>query len=151
MGFFVGQQNNTPQAMTAGNICSVAVFPDTPVPFLDLDGDSCGDYQAGGVANPIVEDLKVVCSAAAGSDLAIPYVLTYLQNTGGVCNVGNVAPSSKSKCNAGSATLEITSVPVQVGGYVDVTKQTSPDGSTQSFSYTATSPVGSIARISSCV
>lgn len=143
MGFFVGQQNNSPTAATAGNICSVSTFPTMPVPFRDLDGDVCGDYDAAGVSNPIVEGLKVVCSAATGSDLTIPYVLTYLQNTGGVCNVGNVGPSSKSKCNAGSATLEITSVPVQVGGYIDVTKQTSPDGLAQSFTYTATGPSGS--------
>lgn len=143
MGFFVGQQNNSPTAATAGNICSVAVFPDSPLPFMDVDGDACGDYEAGGVSQPIVQGLKVVCSAAAGSDLTIPYVLTYLQNNGGVCSVGNVGPSSPSKCNAGSATLEISAVPVQVGGYVDVTKQTSPDSEGQAFSYTATSPAGS--------
>lgn len=143
MGFFVGQQNNSPTAATAGNICSVSTFPTGPAPFLDLDGDSCGDYDAGGVSNPIVQGLKVVCSAATGSDLTIPYVLTYLQNTGNTCNVGNVGPESPSKCNAGSATLEISTVPVQVGGYVDVTKQTSPDGLAQSFTYTAAGPAGS--------
>ena len=108
MGFFVGQQNNSPKAATAGNICSVSTFPTTPSPFLDLDGDACGDYLAGGVSNPIVTGLKVVCSAEAGSNLAIPYVLTYLQNTGATCSVGNVGPSSPSKCNSGSATLEIS-------------------------------------------
>lgn len=143
MGFFVGQQNNSPAAATAGNICSVSTFPTGPAPFLDLDGDTCGDYEAAGVSNPIVSGLKVVCSAASGSNLSIPFVLTYNQNAGNACSVANVAPSSPSKCNAGSATLEISAVPVQVGGYVDVTKQTSPDGLAQSFSYTATGPAGS--------
>lgn len=147
MGFFVGQQNNSPTAATAGNICSVSTFPTTPAPFLDLDGDACGDYDAAGVSNPVVEDLKVVCSAASGSNLTIPYVLTYLQNTGDVCSVANVGPSSPSKCNSGSAQLEISSVPVLVGGYVDVTKQTSPDGVSQSFTYTATSPAGSVVGV----
>ena len=143
MGFFVGQQSNPPTAATAGNICSVSTFPTGPSPFLDLDGDACGDYLAGGASNPIVEDLKVVCSASTGSNLSIPYVLTYLQNTGAACSVNTVGPSSPSKCNAGTATLEISSVPVQVGAYIDVTKQTSPDGLSQSFTYTATGPAGS--------
>lgn len=144
IGFFVGQQGNAPTATTAGGICSVAVFPNSPLPFENNDADTCGDFNGGGVANPVVQGLKVVCSANTGSDLTIPYVLTYQQNTAQVCSsAANVTNASKSKCNSGSATLEITSVPVQVGGYVDVTKQTSPDGDAQTFSYTATGAAGS--------
>jgi uncharacterized repeat protein (TIGR01451 family) len=153
MGFFVGQAGNAPTAV--GGVCSAAIFPTTPSPFQNFDGDTCGDYLAGGVTNPVVQSLKVVCSATTNSDLTIPYVLTYQQNSGGqVCTsagrqgdttvlAGDVKSTSGSKCNAGSATLQISSVPVQVGGYVDVTKQTLPDADTQPFTYTATGPAGS--------
>lgn len=144
IGFFVGQQGNAPTATAAGGICSAAVFPTSPLPFKNVDSDSCGDFAGGGVANPVVQGLKVVCSADTGSDLTIPYVLTYQQNTAQVCSsAANVTTASKSKCNSGSATLEITSVPVQVGGYVDITKQTTPDGDAQTFGYTATGAAGS--------
>lgn len=145
IGFFVGQQGNNPIATTAGNICSVAVFPDTPLPWENNDLDSCGDFNGGGVANPVVTGLKVVCAAPSGAtELTIPYVLTYQQNTAGVCTSGaNVNSASKSKCNSGSAQLQVSTMPVQVGGYVDLTKQTLPDGDPQSFTYTATGPVGS--------
>jgi uncharacterized repeat protein (TIGR01451 family) len=153
MGFFVGQNGNAPTAV--GGVCSATIFPTTPAPFQNSDGDTCGDYAAGGVSNPIVQNLKVVCSSTAGTDLTIPYVLTYQQNAGGqVCTsagrqgdttilAGDVKSTSGSKCNSGSATLQITSQPVQVGGYVDVTKQTSPDADGQSFSYTVTGDASS--------
>lgn len=155
MGFFVGQAGNSPTLNNAANSCSVAIFPVVPAPFTNLDGDSCGDYLAAGASNPTVQGLKVVCAAATGSNLAVPYTLTYQQNSGGqVCDSagrqgdptilpGDVKSTSGSKCNTGSANLEISAVPVQVGGYVDVTKQTTPDGDGQSFSYTATGPAGS--------
>ena len=126
IGFFVGQQGNSPTAATAGNICSVAVFPTTPLPWEQYDGDVCGDFNGGGVANPIVTGVKVVCAAgtAGSTNLDIPYTLTYQQNTAGVCSsAANVTTASKSKCNTGTAQLQVSTSPVQVGGYVDVTKQ----------------------------
>lgn len=146
IGFFVGQQGNAPTAATAGNICSVAVFPTTPLPWEQNDGDACGDFNGGGVANPVVTNVKVVCAAATAgtTNLDIPYTLTYQQNTAGVCtSAANVTTASKSKCNAGTAQLQVSTNPVQVGGYVDVTKQTLPDADVQSFTYTATGPAGS--------
>lgn len=148
IGFYVGQQGNSPTAQTAGNICSVAVFPTSPSPWEDDDAmganNTCGDFNGGGVAAPTVTGLKVVCAAAPGeTDLTVPYVLTYRQNTGAVCtSAANVNANSKPKCNSSSAKLQVNTAPVQVGGYVDVTKQTSPDGSTQAFTYTATAAAG---------
>ena len=145
IGFFVGQQGNSPTAATAGNICSVATFPTFPLPWENNDGDACGDFNGGGVASPTVTSLKVVCAAAGGAtNLEVPYVLTYQQNTAGTCSSAvDVTSASKSKCNTGTALLEVNTMPVQVGGYVDVTKQTLPDADAQSFTYTATGPVGS--------
>lgn len=140
IGFFVGQTQNSPAA--TGGSCSVAIFPTSPAPFANLDtsnGTACGDYLAGGVTNPVVQGIKVVCAATTGSDLSIPYVLTYQQNKNQVCtSAANVTSSSGAKCNSGSALLQVNAQPVQVGGWVDVTKQTLPDADAQSFSYTVT-------------
>lgn len=145
IGFFVGQTQNSPSAV--GGTCSAATFPTSPAPFANLDtsnGTACGDYLAGGSSTPMVQSIKVVCAATAGSDLAIPYVLTYQQNKNQVCtSAANVTSSSGSKCNSGSALLQVNAQPVQVGGFVDLTKQTLPDGDAQSFTYTATGPAGS--------
>ncbi|MCB1657984.1 MAG: hypothetical protein KDI39_07135, partial [Pseudomonadales bacterium] len=149
IGFFVGQQGNDPRDTTAGNICSVATFPKNTLPEVtpweDDDGDACGDYNGGGDYTQTVNEIKVVCqsSGTATSDLAIPFLVTYKQNTGGTCtgptDVTNGAPS---KCNAGTGLVNGT-VAVNVGTYLDVTKQTNPDGNSQTFSFTATGPSGS--------
>lgn len=143
VGFFVGQQGNDPRATTPGNICSVATFPKTPSPWEDNDGDACGDFNGGGNFVTTINEIKVVCAGDSVGALQIPYVLTYWQNNGIVCtgpaDVTNGAPS---KCNAGTSSVS-GAVAVFSGAYVDVTKQTSPDGDGQSFSYTATGPAGS--------
>lgn len=143
IGFFVGQQGNDPRATTAGNICSVATFPDTPAPWENNDGDACGDFTGGGIDTITIDEIKVVCLGDTAGALQIPYVLTYWQNDGRACtgptDVSNGAPS---KCNAGVSTVSGT-VAVFSGAYVDVTKQTTPDGDTQPFSFTASGPAGS--------
>ncbi|MCX7256445.1 MAG: hypothetical protein NTZ64_06820, partial [Polaromonas sp.] len=145
IGFFVGQQGNDPRATTAGNICSVATFPKTPSPWIDVDGDACGDFVGGGNQTTTVNEIKVLCAGdTATGDLTMPYVVTYWQNNGNVCtgpaDVSNGAPS---KCNAGTGSVSGT-IPVKVASYVDVTKATLPAGNTsQTFTYTATGPVGS--------
>jgi hypothetical protein len=145
IGFFVGQQGNDPRATTPGNICSVATFPKTPSPWIDVDGDACGDFLGGGNQITTVNEIKVLCAGdTATGNLTMPYVVTYWQNNGNVCtgpaNVTNGAPS---KCNAGTGSVSGL-IPVSVATYVDVTKATLPTGNiTQSFTYTATGPVGS--------
>lgn len=145
IGFFVGQQGNDPRASTAGNICSVATFPTTPLPWKNNDGDTCGDFQGGGVQTTTIDEIKVVCAGdAATGDLSMPYVLTYWQNTASVCTgPGDVTNGAPSKCNSGTGRISGT-YPVKVGAYVDVTKATLPAGNTaQSFTFTATGPAGS--------
>lgn len=149
VGFFVGQQGNDPRAGTAGAICSAASFPTTTAPTLspwfDADGDTCGDYTAAGVDTIRINEIKVVCTGDATTGaLAIPYLLTYRQNSNNnaSCGAATVNADSGSKCNSGTATVSGV-VSVSSGAYVDVTKQTLPAGSSQSFSFTATGPAGS--------
>lgn len=143
IGFFVGQQGNDPATATAGNNCSVATFPTTPSPWKDNDGDACGDYLGGGSSTTLVDQIKVLCQGNSAGALQIPYVLTYWANNGNVCTgPSDVVSGSKSKCNAGLATVTGV-VSVNAGVWLDITKQTNPPGDTQSFSFTATGPTGS--------
>jgi hypothetical protein len=142
VGFFVGQQGNDPALATAGNICSVATFPVAPFPWLNKDGDSCGDYAADGASSNTVDEVKVICAPDSQGFLQIPYVLTYLQNAGSACTGPANVTVEGSKCNSGMATVS-GAIAVYSGAYVDVTKQTTPDGDAQPFSFTATGPAGS--------
>lgn len=144
VGFFVGQQGNDPKLGTSGNICSVATFPSTPAPWENNDGDTCGDFDGNGNDTIRVNEIKVVCTSDGTTGaLAIPYLLTYRQNTGNTCSgPADVNSDSGSKCNAGTATVSGV-VAVSAGAYVDITKQTLPDGHAQSFNFTATGPAGS--------
>lgn len=143
IGFFAGQQNNDPGLTTGGNICSVATFPTTPSPWLDLNGDACGDYLAGGDSTITVDEIKVICTGDSTGALQVPYLLTYSQNAGSVCTgAADVTSGSISKCNKGVSTVS-GNVKVYSGAYIDVTKQTSPDKDNQSFGYTARGPAGS--------
>jgi uncharacterized repeat protein (TIGR01451 family) len=142
VGFFVGQQGNDPALATAGNICSVATFPVAPFPWLNKDGDSCGDYAADGTSSNTVDEVKVICAPDSQGFLQIPYVLTYLQNAGSACTGPAKVTVEGSKCNSGVATVS-GAIAVYSGAYVDVTKQTTPDGDAQPFSFTATGPGGS--------
>lgn len=142
IAFFVGQQGNLPTTVTPGALCSVATFPTSPAPWTAKDTDSCGDYLAGGTSVNTVNEIKVICAPDSNGYLQIPYALTYLQNAGGVCTgPANVSVES-SKCNTGVATVS-GAIAVYSGAYVDVTKQTTPDGDTQPFTFTATGPAGS--------
>lgn len=142
IGFFTGQQGNDPTASTAGNICSVATFPITPSPWINLDGNACGDFLANGNQTTTVNQIKVLCQGDSTGALAIPYVVTYSQNSGTCTGPTDVKNGAPSKCNAGTSSVS-GAVAVYSGAFVDVTKQTSPDGDTQPFTFTATGPAGS--------
>ncbi|MFZ5698708.1 MAG: beta strand repeat-containing protein [Pseudomonadota bacterium] len=146
IGFFVGQTGNDPTEDDASKQCSVATFPTSTVPassWEDDDGNACGDYNGGGVETTRINEIKVLCSGDSSGALNVPYVLTYKQSTGGICTgPADVINGAPSKCNAGTSAVSGV-VAVSAGAYVDITKQTSPDGDPQSFSFTATGPVGS--------
>lgn len=139
---FVGQSGNDPRV--AGGTCAVARFPtsSTGTGFTLGDGDTCGDYIAAGVESWRVDNVQILCTAdAATGQLAVPYLLSYQQNNPGVCNADSsvlLAPGSPSKCNAGTATVPT----LVVQGYVDVTKQTIPDGAAGTFNFSASSSLG---------
>jgi len=151
VGFFVGQQGNNPQDDTPGNICSVATFPTSGAPWANLSPNACGDLPGGSTAIATINEIKVMCQGTSVGALRIPYLLSY-ENSSSTCGGPNstytapqigVRPGTKSKCNAPPAGGSVTGVvSVNVGAYVDVTKQTSPDGDTKAFSFTASVPVG---------
>ena len=153
-GYFLGENGISPALNTASSSCSLAVFPETPAPFSDFDGDdSCGDYASSSVAPAFglstlqINDAQVLCSAVPGTSLlALPYVLVFSNNTGSAppnaCAPGNITASTKSKCVA-NVTATVTGV--TVNGYVTVTKQTLPDAEPGSFSFTtAADPVATV-------
>ena len=151
IGFFVGQQGNDPRAATAGNICSASVVPSSILPsppWNNQDGDTCADLpETTTVANNVswtVNSMKVQCVGNASGQLAIPYVVSYDQNSSNnaSCSASTVINGAPSKCNAGTGTLNVGVNPVLVSGYIELTKQTLPDGSAQSFSFSAVAPTG---------
>lgn len=147
VGFFVGQQGNDPRAATAGGICSASVVPTSilpSAPWVNLDTDTCADFPGSAVTNWTINNQKVQCVGNASGQLSIPYVVSYDQNAGvtATCSASNVVNGSPSKCNAGTAVLNVGVNPVLVSGYIELTKQTLPDGNAQSFSFTATAPAG---------
>ncbi|MFY8207462.1 MAG: hypothetical protein ACOVKN_10570 [Arenimonas sp.] len=147
VGFFVGQQGNDPRAATAGGICSASVVPTSilpSAPWVNLDTDSCADFPGSAVTSWTINNQKVQCVGNASGQLSIPYVVSYDQNAGvtATCSASNVVNGSPSKCNAGTAVLNVGVNPVLVSGYIELTKQTLPDGNAQSFSFTATAPLG---------
>lgn len=146
IGFFVGQQGNDPALATGGNLCSVATFPTSPSPWIDADNNganTCGDFSAKSDITTTVNEIKVICDADSAGALQIPYVLTYSQNKGALCTgPADLTVTNGTKCNKDTASVSGT-VAVFSGAYVDVTKQTTPDGDGQPFTFTATGPDGS--------
>jgi uncharacterized repeat protein (TIGR01451 family) len=144
-GLFIGQNGNDPQLDDATASCSVATLPTSPAPFESNDGDACGDFNGGGDAFLAVTGVKVACQF--GTDpgdpltygkLLLPYTLTYYQNNGVVCNGPDVVtPGTTSKCTAGVGIVE----GVTLTGFLDITKQTVPDGDLGVFDFTATNTV----------
>lgn len=152
IGFFVGQNGNDPGSTvttSAPNLCSVNVFPVSPLPFYNDNLNACGDLKPlkAPYLNVLgtINKIRVKCQGdAATGDLAVPYSISWFPNTNGTCNgAGDVYTTVPSKCQSGSGYVNSV-IPVKVGAYVDVTKATLPAGNaTQSFTYTATGPAGS--------
>ena len=139
--YFIGEMGSSPELNDATKTCSVGVFPTTPLPFQNLDGDVCGDYHASQSSTLLINDVAVRCTPAAGTNLlAIPYVLVFNNQTGGnSCTAANITANTKSKC---ISSLTATVTGVSVNSYIRLTKQTLPDGHPQSFGFTATEAGG---------
>jgi trimeric autotransporter adhesin len=147
--YYTGQTGNAPDVYDVTQLCSATAFPMTlPQPWQSLDGNlnSCADYNARGDSIVRVNRIKVRCDGDASGFLAVPYTLAYEQNTGNpTCVAGSPATypiPTTSKCQTGISTVSGT-VKVFSGAYVDVTKQTLPDGDGQAFTFSASGPAGS--------
>jgi uncharacterized repeat protein (TIGR01451 family) len=147
IGFFAGESGNSPNA--AGGTCSVGTAPGSPAPLNGTGSNSCGDWSGKGELVGKYANLTVTCAAATGAtdaNLSIPYVVSWSNSSSATCSgPSNVMTTVGSKCQGATATLATTTGQLfQVGGYIDVTKQTAPDADGQSFSYTVTGDAGTI-------
>ncbi len=144
--YYTGQVGNSPQINDATKLCSVTAFPMTlPSPWRNLDGNlnACADYIAAGDSIVRINKIKVKCGGDISGYLSIPYTLAYEQNTGNptcvVTDPTTFPVPTKSKCQTGASTVSGT-VKVFSGAYVDVTKQTLPNGDSQAFTFSAAGP-----------
>ena len=136
--FFTGENGVSPSLNNAANSCSIGVFPSTPLPYQNLDVDSCGDYAATSSSTLLIKSIKVNCKPAPGTNLlALPYTLVFNNQVGSTaCTPANVTAATTSKC-VSSSTATVTGV--VVNGYIKVTKATNPVGEAQSFGFTSSS------------
>lgn len=146
VGFFVGETQNSPELYDGTKTCSVATFPMTPLPYyqdLGNPGNVCGDYTSDGDSIITINKIRVICAGDPTGVLAVPYTITWGVSKTAACTgpldlLGTIGP----QCHSGTSTVS-GNVQVYSGAYVDVTKQTTPDGDGQPFSFTATGPAGS--------
>ncbi|MDH5255989.1 MAG: hypothetical protein OEW72_08760, partial [Gammaproteobacteria bacterium] len=137
---FVGESGNDPGLNDTGKSCSLGVFPTSPLPFLQDDGDSCGDFAATSSTSWTVTGARVRCQAVPGSNtLAIPYTLVFDNLKKAGCSAATVTAGTTAKC-VSSVSAGLTGVSVL--GYIELTKQTVPDGNPQSFAFTSSASGG---------
>jgi len=146
IGVFLAKDGKSPMVPSAsGGSASCAVFgvPFTPVPWANLDGNACGDFDRDGLPQGTTANLEVglvtlTCVADQNGNLVIPSLISW--DTGGTATSCQapppawVRPGSPSKCEAGIT----ATIPVQVQGRIAITKQTNPDASPGTFAFTAT-------------
>ena len=137
LGIFTGESANDPQINNSSETCSIGLFPTSPLPFVTADTDTCGDFNGSSTAALLIQGVKTKCVSVTGSNtVSLPFLLSWDQNaSGNSCNVSNIAPGTTSKCNASTAASIADIITL---GYINLTKQTNPDGDTQSFAFTST-------------
>lgn len=107
IGIFIPKDGKNPLKMAINGgaaTCTVSVLPPAS-PFLNLDGDGCGDGKGtigGGTGSGIqyMPGVTVPCQSltGAGGNLYIPFVISW---DSGLCNSNlDPVPSTTSKCNA---------------------------------------------------
>jgi uncharacterized repeat protein (TIGR01451 family) len=125
IGIYIGLNGSNGRTGTCNHYNLVAPAQGTTVGGVtNIDGDKCGDMNAGGTTNPPVElgIIDAICQSTGGSDLLhIGSCLTWtVPGSDQVCPQGDVespngfrwgtAPSAKSKCNCAGFDLPITVV-----------------------------------------
>ena len=68
-GVFFGENGNDPALNNAAATCSLGVFPLTPAPFQNSDGNSCGDFVSNGTATLQVNAVSMKCLPAPGTNV----------------------------------------------------------------------------------
>ena len=146
--YFIGEVGRSPSINDSTKTCSLGVFPTTPSPFLNRDADTCGDYAASSTSTLLIKSVAIKCTPAPGTNvLNIPYTLVFNNQAGTTaCTAANVTANTTAKC-VSSNTATVTGV--TVNAYVRVTKQTNPDGHSQSFSFSASESGGTTVSPSS--
>jgi trimeric autotransporter adhesin len=112
-GYFIGENGIDPRLNTTTSSCSLGVFPTTPIPFLNQDSDSCGDFQASSTATLLIDNVSIKCQPVPGTNnLAIPYVLVFNNQAGSTsCTPANLTANTTAKCLS-STTSSVTGVSV---------------------------------------
>jgi uncharacterized repeat protein (TIGR01451 family) len=140
---FFGEVGNDPSVNDATKTCSVGVFPTTPLPYEDLDGNVCGDYAGSSSSTLQVTGVAVKCLAnpSSGGHLVVPFTVVWDNGAGTPtsCTAANVTASTGAKCvtNLSQQVTTLGGGPVTVQGFLNVTKQVSPAGDPTVFSFTA--------------
>ncbi|MHB8728390.1 MAG: DUF6701 domain-containing protein [Sulfuricaulis sp.] len=111
IGVFLSNNGMDP-AQTSATSCSVGILP-TSSPFLNLDGDSCGDGNSSinggtGSGSFLMSNVAVPCvtDGSGNTNLYIPYVISWDQLATNFCGDNTYpVPGTTSKCNKGSVTF----------------------------------------------
>ncbi len=132
---FVGERGNDPSRNDATQTCSLGVFPTGPAPFLQLDGDTVGDFQAASTATLTITGAVAYCAPVPGTNvLGLPYTLVFDNNSNTPATPADVTAASNAKC-VSTLAAQVTGVIVQ--GWIEVRVQTTPAGDPQAFPFTA--------------
>ncbi|HEY2775737.1 MAG TPA: hypothetical protein VGK20_16975 [Candidatus Binatia bacterium] len=97
IGLFIGEDGR--QALTGD--CRVRVLPTSPPPFVDLDGDTCGDTTSSATLELPVKNITVNCVDSDGDhNLDVAFCTSWEQNANSTCTgPGDVMAGTPSKCN----------------------------------------------------
>ena len=152
VGLFLALDGKPPilPAASGGSAnCVVVGVPMSPVPFADLDGNACGDFDRDGLPQGTIASvplglITLTCAPDQTGHLTIPSVVTWHENASDCQSppAAYLLPGSPAKCEAGVG----AQIPVLVQGRISVTKQTIPDAAAGTFAFSATgtgvSPTG---------
>ncbi|HSN91841.1 MAG TPA: hypothetical protein VLS93_11490 [Anaeromyxobacteraceae bacterium] len=131
---FLGERGNDPSLNDASKTCSLGVFPSSPAPFLNQDGDQVGDFQGTSSATLTVQGVVAYCAPVAGTNvLGLPYTLVFDNQSSPGATPANVTAGGPAKC-VNTTAAQVTGVIVQ--GWIRLTVATTPPGDPQAFPFT---------------
>lgn len=125
IGIYFDTAGDTEHDGAKTGTCSLSTIPNTPPPYYNLDGDSCGDNVQGTTLLVPITIPGVLCVDSNGDGLLdLPNAVSWQQNAGQVCNeAADVTAGAPSKCKLDNA----FSVPVKVETVnLEVTKTANP-------------------------